>query len=1001
MSLSSTIVPRTTSCFLKILTFGLSFVIILSTTGGAGGRLLAADGQSGIQAQEANSNSKLSSIDVTGKQGQPANVNLKQLPAIIDIPQTPESIEKVAKLEDEGEKYFQQHILDKALAKWQEAYGLSLEMKYAEGEGRALTNMCRIFLERGQMVKAKYMGENAIEVLSGVSDQRALGRAHLYLAQAYFGLDNPVWAGQQLEFAMKSFSASAGNNARDTAATMMLAASVLISMGKVKESIQFFEAAATYYTQAGDNARAIASRLRVVDILLSLGLLTAAQEEAEKAVSLARANSSQPDNLLAPMSALANCKYTLGEYERAKELYGQVQDLAQKMNKQQLNEVGRSQIDLGYGSTLFACGDINAAKRHLERALPVFKSAGLSLPQSQTASALGVLEESQGNHEKAIELFGEALDLHNLITPKNDNFHMQLLANLAAVECRVGRHRDARARLETASAQAKKLKNEILLARLYEAAAEVALKSADQVQTEQLLKEAMEVAQKIEDDSVLWRVYTLLAKIELTSGNTAQARHDLTSACSFFRSPQAGLFPSPECVLYPTSREDLAEELVAMLVSQGMTEQALLTCEQLKEESLIESWLQHGGQVRSEDLDIYSDLVNQRAHLHAAEVSSPPSTIIKEWQSWMTRFRSLTAQNRALARLIAPIPMTTGDVIKMVQSSHATILEYLMGSDSTVVFTVNNNGHIAASVLAVGRKRLSGQVSALMLSWAAKSEGKSRPAASEKQTLEALASELVPSSVESLLPENPNQIVVIIPDGILFNLPFAALINHQGKYFIEQHTISMAVALGVLLDSPPRYVDDFSLVVASSQGGSENSQDDEAALIAGLFEPEFVTRLIGRDADMKSLQEQVKGKAVVHIVDDLSFAADNPLHANLPLAYNRGEKSSTTSCDHLFSLNLPSDLLIWSGTAVNAKDRDGTTVKVFTRGLNYAGVRNVLMSFWIEPYEQRTSELIDFYKNKQAGLNQAESLRKAELAALAKDASIRSWAAFQLVGPGY
>ena len=46
----------------------------------------------------------------------PAALNLQQIPNLIDMPQTPESIEKVSKLEDEGEKLFANHILDKALA---------------------------------------------------------------------------------------------------------------------------------------------------------------------------------------------------------------------------------------------------------------------------------------------------------------------------------------------------------------------------------------------------------------------------------------------------------------------------------------------------------------------------------------------------------------------------------------------------------------------------------------------------------------------------------------------------------------------------------------------------------------------------------------------------------------------------------------------------------------------------------------------------------------------
>ena len=46
-----------------------------------------------------------------------------------------------------------------------------------------------------------------------------------------------------------------------------------------------------------------------------------------------------------------------------------------------------------------------------------------------------------------------------------------------------------------------------------------------------------------------------------------------------------------------------------MLAGENMTDQALLAAEQLKEEKFIDSWLQHRGQVRAEDADLYNDLV--------------------------------------------------------------------------------------------------------------------------------------------------------------------------------------------------------------------------------------------------------------------------------------------------------------------------------------------------------------------------------------------------------
>ena len=320
--------------------------------------------------------------------------------------------------------------------------------------------------------------------------------------------------------------------------------------------------------------------------------------------------------------------------------------------------------------------------------------------------------------------------------------------------------------------------------------------------------------------------------------------------------------------------------------------------------------------------------------------------------------------------------MSVPEITKGMQNAHGTILDYLIGRDSTVVFTLA--GKINAYVLPVGRKKLEGQVSSLLAAVPKTEEGSDRARMAEKRILQSLYAELITPEVEAQLPSNPEQMVAIIPDGILFNLPFAALLNSQGKYFVEQHTITLASSMGVLLDCPPRYADDFSLVVASAEPGknSDGTNDEEVNQISGLFEAETVTRLVGKDADIKTIQEQSKGKAVVHIANDFTLA-NNPFKSVLPLSPGKDDANKKVTADSLFGISIPSDLLVWSGASVNGKDVQGNTLQVFTRGLNYAGVRNVLMSLWVEPNPQRTSELIDFYKNKQAGMNQAESLRKA------------------------
>ena len=64
--------------------------------------------------------------------------------------------------------------------------------------------------------------------MANVSDQRALGRARVALAQAYFGLGNNKGAGEQLAEAIKTFT-SEGNDANEAGKLLNLAGNLLIT----------------------------------------------------------------------------------------------------------------------------------------------------------------------------------------------------------------------------------------------------------------------------------------------------------------------------------------------------------------------------------------------------------------------------------------------------------------------------------------------------------------------------------------------------------------------------------------------------------------------------------------------------------------------------------------------------------------------------------------------------------------------------------------------------
>jgi CHAT domain-containing protein len=58
--------------------------------------------------------------------------------------------------------------------------------------------------------------------------------------------------------------------------------------------------------------------------------------------------------------------------------------------------------------------------------------------------------------------------------------------------------------------------------------------------------------------------------------------------------------------------------------------------------------------------------------------------------------------------------------------------------------------------------------------------------------------EILIAPIADLLPTDPNQRVIFVPQGQLFLVPFPALQDKQGKYLIEKHTILTSPSIQVL-----------------------------------------------------------------------------------------------------------------------------------------------------------------------------------------------------------
>lgn len=924
------------------------------------------------------------------------SVDSNGIPMLPELAQTPETMDKLAKLEDAANKFMDAKQLDKALVKWQECYGLSIEMKYAEGQGRALTAMCKIYRERGQLSHAKELGENAIELLSNVANKRSLAKCRVELAQVYFAMDNPAWAGQQLSTALGEFAASGATDAPDAARVLAMTGDVLIKRGQIKEAIQFYQGASSFYGQANDRKREVSLRIYTSQLLNEMGWYTAAGEEAKKAVNIA-GETKDPTVFVPALAAQGNSLYNLGEYANALLSYdaGRVVPISYK------DELTAAQILAGYGSCLAATGNVDFGAQCLEKAYTIFKQKAPAAHQAILLNTLGCTEARAGQDTKAIQHLTQALDLLAISQHRVAKVNVLILHNLAICEMRTGDGRSAKSHLNQALEVLKKSPNPLLEARTYAALGEVCLNLREVQESEGFLRQGIALSEKIHDDASLWRDFTNLARLQVAQRQAEQVSESLTSALSFFRSPQAGLFPSPEQLEFPSPRESLGHQLVSLLVSQKMTDSALLVCEQLKDETFINDWYRQGGQVKTADKSIYNDLSEERAHLHAAEANISPDKLMPDWQKWMGRFTDLAHENPQLARLIAPVPVRAEEIIKRVQETHVTVVDYLVGTHSTIVFVIGETGHIETFTLQAGRKQLDTQIAGFLSTAANKATAEST-ADNSTQLLRTLGQELLPNSVRQALPKNPDKVVVIVPDGALFNLPFSALMDESGKYLVQDHTLTCLPTLSAITNTDTTMIGDASqgVVVATSNTGQSVASGSEARAITNVFGTDLVAKVTGKEAEIGTFQQQAQGKSYLHFALPVNLPQQNALWAVLPFFTNKEANGGKLNLVGLLKLSLPSDVAIWSGTVVNPKDTHGQAMKMFSRGLAYSGCKSVLMSLWQTPEYVRATEIAEFYKNKKDGLSEAQALRNAELLAISKNASPRNWAVFQLFGLG-
>ena len=278
------------------------------------------------------------------------------------------------------------------------------------------------------------------------------------------------------------------------------------------------------------------------------------------------------------------------------------------------------------------------------------------------------------------------------------------------------------------------------------------------------------------------------------------------------------------------------------------------------------------------------------------------------------------------------------------------------------------------------------------------------------EALSRLYDELIRPARSSL---NGAHSLIVVPDGVLHSLPFAALINRTtGRHLVEDYAVGMTPSITIFLEltRPATEIPPHTALVVGNPRFNETGlklppllgAQDEASDIARIYPKAQL--LTGVDATRSRFLELLGQNAVVHFAGHALPNIAFPGLSRLLFAPDRGELSGSLFAHELEDQQMPRvQVVVLAGCRTSTGPiRRGEGVISLARPFLAAGVPVVLATLWDLDDAQGRPLFVGFHQALRRGVAPFEALREAQLAILrngnATNRAPSTWAGVVAIG---
>lgn len=255
--------------------------------------------------------------------------------------------------------------------------------------------------------------------------------------------------------------------------------------------------------------------------------------------------------------------------------------------------------------------------------------------------------------------------------------------------------------------------------------------------------------------------------------------------------------------------------------------------------------------------------------------------------------------------------------------------------------------------------------------------------------------------VAPVLPYIKTDHVVISSYDILNYVPFEALQDKDGRYFIQDHSVSYIPSVSVLKLCMAKERRGKSSVLALGNPNLQNpafrlfNAESEVKTLEGMFPK--VEALTFDAATETAFKQKASQYDILHFACHGELNQDDPMLSSLRLAPD-ADNDGYLHTGEIFEMRLSASLVVLSACNSGVGElTTGNELMGLTRGFFFAGAPSIVASLWTVDDRSTAFLMGEFYKNLGA-MTKAEALRQAKLATMKEYPSPFHWAPFCLQG---